>query len=159
MKKLKAIIMAAAIALLPATMAAQQPETIVDKIKSAGNCELHQPDGMNARLFVTEEAVDTVSDEDLANARRMAGYRIQVFSDNNYRTAKNEANAKARVFSERFPEMRTYVVYNSPFWRLRVGDFRSQDEALEKVVEIKEAFPQYSREIRVVRDRINYVEK
>ena len=159
MKKLKAIILAAAIATVPLSMMSQQPETIVDKIKSACKCELYQPEGMNARLFVDGEAVDTVSAEDLAGARQMAGFRIQVYSDNNYRTAKSEAHAKEREFSERFPDMHTYVIYTSPFWRLRVGDFRSQDEALEKVVEIKEAFPQYSREIRVVRDRINYVEK
>lgn len=135
---------------------AENEETIVQKINREGKCVVIQPDKMEQRLHYVATA-DTVSDEDLANSQRLAGYRIQIFSDNNYRTAKSEARSKETAISERFPELRTYVIYNTPFWRLRVGDFRTQDEALEKVVEIKEAFPQFSREIRVVRDRINYI--
>ncbi len=141
-----------------ATVTAQDQKSIVSDINDKGKCVVIQPAAMNNRLVAVEE-VDTVSVDDLKNARRMAGYRIQVFSDNNYRTAKSEARAKEREISERFPELRTYVIFNSPFWRLRVGDFRTQEEALEKIVEIKEAFPEYSREVRVVRDRINYIEK
>lgn len=82
------------------------------------------------------------------------GYRIQVFSDNNSRTAKAEARTRQRNISSQFPEMGTYVVYNSPYWRLRVGNFRTQEEANAAAADLKSAFPAYSKEIRVVRDRI-----
>ncbi len=85
---------------------------------------------------------------------RMGGYRIQVFSDNNSRTAKGEARNRAHNISSQFPGYQTYVVYNSPFWRLRVGNFKSADEANAVADELKSAFPQYAKEIRVVRDRI-----
>ncbi len=83
------------------------------------------------------------------------GYRVQVFSDNNPRTAKNEARSKSRVISARFPEYATYVVFASPYWRLRVGDFHSQEAAAEAAEAIKREFPSYGKEIHVVRDRIN----
>lgn len=83
------------------------------------------------------------------------GYRIQVFSDNNARTARNEARSKQRNIGARFPQHRTYVTYNAPYWRLRIGDFRTQEEAAEAAETLKKAFPAYAREIRVVRDRVN----
>ncbi len=81
------------------------------------------------------------------------GYRIQVFSDNNQRHSKDEAYQKASVIKNLFPDMSTYVTFTSPFWRLRVGDFRSYEEANAKLVELKEAFPRF-REMRIVKDMI-----
>lgn len=78
-----------------------------------------------------------------------------MFSDNNTRTAKTEANSKQRIISSRFPQYQTYVMYTSPYWRLKVGDFRTQQEATAAADELRKAFPAYSKEIRVVRDRVN----
>lgn len=86
---------------------------------------------------------------------RVAGYRVQVFSDNNQRTAKGEARAKERMIREAYPDYETYVVYNSPFWRLKVGDFRTQHEAEAAADDIKSRFPSFAREVRIVRDRVN----
>ena len=38
---------------------------------------------------------------------------------------------------------------------LKVGDFRTQQEANDAADELRKAFPAYSKEIRVVRDRIS----
>lgn len=86
---------------------------------------------------------------------KQVGYRVQVFADNNVRTAKTEARQRERAISQSFPDYGTYVSYASPFWRLRVGDFRSQYEAEKAAAEIKKHFPRYAREVRVVRDRVN----
>lgn len=83
------------------------------------------------------------------------GFRVQVFSDNNQRTSQKEAREKERLLNERFPEYETYIVYNSPYWRLKVGDFRTEFDAETAADEIKRAFPQFAREVRIVRDRIN----
>lgn len=87
------------------------------------------------------------------NYMTIRGYRIQVFSDNNQRRSKDEANQKAAMIKGVDPEMATYVTFTSPFWRLRVGNFRSFEEANIKLIELKNAFPQF-REMRVVRDMI-----
>ena len=123
-------------------------QTIVEHITSAGFIDITMPDRMMERLQFGE------SQEVKPVANKSGGYRIQVFSDNNARTAKSEARVRARNVSSRFPQYPTYVVYSSPYWRLRVGNFRSQEEANAAATELKEAFPSYSKEIRVVRDRI-----
>ncbi len=83
------------------------------------------------------------------------GYRVQVFADNNARSAKGEARQREKSISGAFPQYGTYVTYASPFWRLRVGDFKSQYDAEKAAAEIKRQFPGYAREVRVVRDRVN----
>ena len=85
----------------------------------------------------------------------MVGYRIQVFSDRNQRTAKGEALTKERSIKEAFPEMGTYITYDAPSWRLRVGDFRTRDEAVIRLGELREMFPGYAGEMIIVVDVIN----
>ena len=70
--------------------------------------------------LVAEE--DAHSDQSNQLTNRVAGYRVQVFSDNNQRTAKSEARSKETKIKEAFPDLGTYIVYNSPFWRLKVGE-------------------------------------
>lgn len=161
MKKIRLLLTAATAvaALLPQSAAADvEPQpSIVDHI-TAGNSGniIIQPRALEDRL---DPSAAPAVNEQPAEARpthgRMAGYRVQVFSDNNVHTAKNEARTKSRHISARFPQYRTYVLYTSPYWRLKVGDFRTRQEADEAAGEIRKAFPAYSKEIRVVRDRVN----
>lgn len=143
----------------PVAFAETEVITIVDHITSGNSNVINQPDKLLKRLMPVEGAVEEEPKEKEEVARpvngRMAGYRVQVFSDNNSRTAKNEARSKQRVISSRFPKYQTYVMYTSPYWRLKVGDFKTQQEANAAAEELRKAFPSYSKEIRVVRDRVN----
>lgn len=133
------------------------PTTIVDHITAGNENTINQPDLLTRRLFpvIIEEETEQKEEIQRPVNGRMAGYRVQVFSDNNARTAKNEARSKQRTISARFPQFQTYVMYTSPYWRLKVGDFRTQQEANNAADELRKAFPAYSKEIRVVRDRVN----
>lgn len=84
----------------------------------------------------------------------VSGYRIQVFSDNNQRKSKDEANYKAQLIRNLDPTIETYVSFTSPFWRLRVGDFRTYEEANTKLRELKQAFPSFAKEMRIVRESV-----
>ncbi|MDE6089265.1 MAG: SPOR domain-containing protein [Duncaniella sp.] len=142
----------------PAVNADVEVVTIVDHITRGNSNVINQPDKMLLRLVPVEAAPEDDKEKEEVNRPvngRMAGYRVQVFSDTNVRTAKNEARSKQRVISSRFPAYQTYVMYNSPYWRLRVGDFRTQRDANAAAEELRKAFPAYSKEIRVVRDRVN----
>ena len=86
---------------------------------------------------------------------KVVGYRVQIYTDQNVRTGKSEARNRERIVGRSFPQYSTYVSYSSPYWRLRVGDFRTQQEAQKAAAEIKRAFPRFSRDVRIVRDRIN----
>lgn len=83
------------------------------------------------------------------------GYRIQVYSDNNPKTAKRDAQVRERNIKSRFPQLGTYLQFKSPSWKLRVGDFKTKDEATEMLTELKKALPTYAREMMIVVDRIN----
>ena len=83
----------------------------------------------------------------------MQGYRIQVFTDNNQRTARNEAEAKQQQIKNLF-SVPTYVKYNAPFWRLYVGDYITYEEAFSMSNKIAEAFPTLKKEIQIREEEI-----
>ncbi|MEG1574070.1 MAG: SPOR domain-containing protein [Bacteroidales bacterium] len=85
--------------------------------------------------------------------RIIAGYRIQVFSDNSQRRAKDEAQSRATIIEDYDSDLAAYVTFNSPFWRVRVGDFTSYEDATVKLRELKSAFPNYT-DMRIVKDNI-----
>lgn len=135
---------------------------IVSSITADGVNTIVQPEAL-ARLLMRVDSPASAAEEDAAEEtapaaavarEKTAGYRVQVFSDNRP-AAKGEARAKSRNIASRFPNMRTYVKYTSPYWRLRVGDFRTRREAEEAAEALRQAFPSYSKEIRVVQDRIS----
>ena len=84
-----------------------------------------------------------------------AGYRVQVFSSNTQRTAKSEAFKIEKELRDVFPEQAVYVNYTSPFWKVRVGDFRTMQEAQEFRAELIIIFPNLKSETYTVRDQVN----
>ena len=58
--------------------------------------------------------------------RTMRGYRLMVMNTNK----RDEAiAAKTKVYTA-FPELKAYLVYQAPFFRLKAGNFKTRDEAL-----------------------------
>ncbi|HHT22420.1 MAG TPA: SPOR domain-containing protein [Bacteroidales bacterium] len=80
------------------------------------------------------------------------GYRVQVFSSNAQRTAKDEAYTIERRLRSAFPEHGVYRIYASPFWKVRIGDFRTIEDARAFRAELVKLFPEYSRETYTVRE-------
>ncbi len=158
MRKLSFIV-SALLAAAALSAAAGNDNTVTERINRSGTISVTHSPLLEKRLVPCageeDAAADSVADGSSAVMRKVAGYRVQIFSDNNARTAKNEAESKARLIAERIPHYSTYVVYSSPYWRLKLGDFRTRDEAEVAATEIKRKFPEFAREIRVVRDRIN----
>jgi hypothetical protein len=59
--------------------------------------------------------------------RNQPGFRVQLISTNK----RNEANdTKARVM-QLYPEYRTYLDYQPPYFKVRIGDFKSREEATD----------------------------
>lgn len=55
----------------------------------------------------------------------ISGYRVQIFFGSD-RKAANDARTK---FLQLYPEVDAYLVYQQPNFKVRVGDFRTQQEA------------------------------
>lgn len=149
----------------PANNLSQEADGMKSDSDSLPNLTVIQPSALAARLELHRNAApeagersvqtDSLPASEAGERHRINGFRVQVFSDNNQRTSQQEAKAKERKINERFPEYETYIVYNSPYWRLKVGDFRTEFDAESAADEIKRAFPEFAREVRIVRDRIS----
>ncbi|MCE5204706.1 MAG: SPOR domain-containing protein [Porphyromonadaceae bacterium] len=92
--------------------------------------------------------------EGTAQYYKMRGYKIQAFSGNNQRTSKNEANWKQSLINNSYPEYETVVLFDSPFWRLRVGNFKTREEAQKVLTELKRSFPSFGKEMYIVVDEV-----
>jgi hypothetical protein len=59
--------------------------------------------------------------------RNQPGFRVQVITTNK----RNEAyDAKARVMQS-YPEYRSYIDFQAPYFKVRIGDFKTREEATE----------------------------
>ena len=59
------------------------------------------------------------------SGRTMRGYRLMVMNTNNREEA---IAAKTKVYTH-FPDQKAYLLYQSPFFRLKAGNFKTRDEA------------------------------
>ena len=138
-------------------LCAQTRSTIFDALKqrNAGEGEVvvHQSQAIE-RLIGERMAGANVEMTDSISYLKIQGFRTQVFSGNNQRASKDEAFRKEKEIKEHFPENPTYVSYTAPFWTLRVGDFRSHEEAYHLMRQLMAAFPKYGKEMYIVREEI-----
>ncbi|MDH6356750.1 SPOR domain-containing protein [Parabacteroides sp. PF5-9] len=118
-----------------------------------GEVIINQPFALRNMVGRRQEG-QNVETTDGSTYLNLQGYRVQVFSGNDQRVAKDEAFKKEKEIKELYSHIPTYVTYTAPFWRLRVGDFRSNEEAYHLLRLLKEAFPSYAKEMYIVREDI-----
>ena len=125
---------------------------------AAGQAELPAPaileEMQNARI-VQDEAVTRLLQEKIAGVVHgtieVPGFRVQVYSSNRPAVAKTEA-VKLKERLEGSISMPVYVISAPPFIKVRVGDFRTQEEAASFKSELMEVFPDLVGDTYVVRD-------
>ena len=83
-----------------------------------------------------------------------SGYRVRVFSGNNQVQSKALAYQIEQELKDRMPDLQTYVVFKTPNWRLLVGNYRTSEEAIAALRDLKKEFPNRGREMFVVKDEI-----
>ncbi|MDR3057811.1 MAG: SPOR domain-containing protein [Prevotella sp.] len=136
-------------------------KTIIDEINSSkwgqGDVKVMQDDVLQGKIAVyNEEATDSAGDSDshafgnVPPGTRVREYKIQVFMGNNQQQSKREAESKQAQIKKVYTEMRTSVSFQSPFWRLRVGSFRTKEEAEDMLQDMRKSFPSFGREMTVV---------
>ena len=89
-----------------------------------------------------------------AKQRGIAGYRIQIFSASGQQ-ARNFANKMRSQFVAKYPNFDynlIYPLYQPPFFKIRVGDYRTKDEALKFYKQVVNQFPN----AYIVKAIINY---
>lgn len=63
------------------------------------------------------------------------GFRIQITTEK----SKSRINEERRRFMTLHPNTSTYVVYDSPNYILKVGDFQRKEEALKLQAQLKKS--------------------
>lgn len=84
---------------------------------------------------------------------RIDGWRVNIFFETGNNSKKLAMEAKAG-FVQKYPNIPSYLVFQEPYYKIRVGDYRTQLEA-EKFLKIIAA--EYPNAF-VVEDKINYPE-
>lgn len=85
------------------------------------------------------------------NDPNIDGWRIQVFFEagNNSKRLSYEAKSE---FVRIYPDVPVYVIFQEPYYKVRIGDYRSRMEAEKFLNEIFKDYPNAF----VVSDKINY---
>ena len=60
-----------------------------------------------------------------SNESKTDGWRVQIHSSSN----RQEAEAARVKFMQNFPDYPTYFIYQPPMFKIRVGDFRTREDA------------------------------
>lgn len=102
-----------------------QAEKLRQNVKAAGFLEAYV---VHARIEPTLEKHSKP-----VQKSSKPGFRIQIFSSSNQNTA-NQIQTKARFVLERKD---IYVEYEPPFFKVRVGNFKHQTEAIKTLEAIK----------------------
>lgn len=105
---------------------------------------------------VQDATVAVLLDEAMTGKKEMVqidGYRVQVYSSNKQPAAKTEALEIEASLKDKVNQT-VYVQYNSPFWKVRLGDFRTYDEAKEYKKQFVQQFPDLQGNTYIVRDKI-----
>lgn len=67
--------------------------------------------------------------EGVTKPSKVSGYRVVIFFDNSQYAGDN-ANEVLTTFRERYPLINAYLVYESPYFKVSVGDCLSMEEAV-----------------------------
>lgn len=90
-----------------------------------------------------EEGIEELVDIQVEVNKRMDGvdgYRIQLYSGSGPAGKQSALQVKSK-FLNKFPDNDVDVSFTSPFWRVRVGNYRHKHEALPLLNDLRELFP------------------
>ncbi len=79
-----------------------------------------------------------INEETTRNARKVAkGFRLLVINTNK----RDDAIAAKTTVYTYFPELKAYLIYQSPYFKLKVGNFKDRKEAEEYQKKLNRFFP------------------
>lgn len=97
--------------------------------------------------IIQDERIGRLAEKHKALNERQSdvdGYRIQIFFDSGNNSKKKASDAMQR-FMDKFPETKAYISFKEPYYRVRVGNFRTliESEGFLKMIQpdYPNAFP------------------
>ena len=117
-------------------------------------------DSLPGVQIVQDSAMSVLLDEAINGKREMVeidGYRVQIYSSNQQQTAKSEALELESQLKDKLNQA-IYVQYLPPFWKVRLGDFRTYEEAKEYKKLFVQQYPHLLGDTYIVRDKIQVMQ-
>ena len=103
--------------------------------------------------IVQDERIDLLVSKHIQinqNRKGVDGYRIQIFFDSG-NNSKTKAQSIYEGFKAKYPDVRAYLSFKSPNYKVRVGDFRSRLDAQRFLNDINNEYPN----AWIIADQIN----
>ena len=111
----------------------------------SGNIVVHK----DPRVDLLVKKQMQINEETTRESRRnIPGFRIQVINS----TDRNQVFAVKTKIYQLYPDLKSYLIYQSPFYKLKVGNFKSEDEASPYLEQILKLYP---TGVYIVRDIID----
>jgi len=93
--------------------------------------------------IIQDERIGRLTEKHKALNERQSdidGYRIQIFFDSGNNSKKKTNDAMQR-FMDKYPDVKAYISFKEPYYRLRVGNFRSLIESEGFLKKIEADYP------------------
>ena len=113
-------------------------------------------DSLPGVQIVQDSAMTVLLDQAVNGKRELVeidGYRVQIYSSNQQQVAKGEALDLETKLRDKVNQT-IYVQYLPPFWKVRLGDFRTYEEAREYKRQFVAQYPDLMGDTYIVRDKI-----
>ena len=135
-------------AVLHDTMALDTPDTtevllLVDLME---NAVVHQDSAIYQLMMYKYLGIER-------GVQEVSGFRVQVYSSNVQIQAKNEAMLLHQELSKQLTQA-IYIISEPPFWKVRVGDFRTREEANAYKETLLKLYPILQSSTYVVPDKV-----
>lgn len=83
----------------------------------------------------------------------VSGFRVQVYSSNQQQQAKSESISLQQELEKKLSQP-VYVISEPPFWKVRIGNFRTRDEANQYKKTLLDLCPELQSSTYVVPDKV-----
>jgi len=135
----------------------QQENSIINNLtkdnKGEGTIRIYQNDRIAALVGKRGEGKD-LNEDGTSTYLRAKGYRVHLYSEIASKESKNKAYNIERKFLEAYPEIHSYITVDGPKMRVRVGDFKTWEEANQLMQELRKKYREISAEAMIVKDDI-----
>jgi len=123
---------------------AQEPDTLDLSTDVFEYFRKPGPDGTRLRIAQSDSIrvkVNWQAEQNRLSSQKMQGFRVRIFFDNK-QTARAESETIASSFMALYPQTAVYRIYENPYFKVTVGDFRTRSEAMRFMLEVRKTYPQ-----------------
>ena len=111
--------------------------------------------------FSQDSRVNTLVRKHIESNRTVPinGFRINIYTQSGNHSRNGAMNARS-AFSDRFPDIKSYVSFEEPYFRVNVGNFRTRLEAAVALENLKTIYPQaiLVRDVLDVKDLLKIID-